>query len=267
MITKTSQRPGSGFTLSELLVVFAVLAVLAALLLPMLANARAAARQTHCANNLQQIAIAYNIWSADQAKSSLPFRVPMKEGGLLYRNAGDALAGQPRPASLDYAWGQFAFIGKELGSPRVLADPGDPTATPADHWGEGPGGLGLLKDQAVSYVLNVDGGAAWNLKANRFEYVWELALPQLLLADRNLKSNSAHPVNCSSGLQRLNQIATKKSRPNEIDSGWLAGIHGPGNGNVSRLDGSVDKTSRTTLQAALWVAEDGGGTHFLYPQR
>jgi prepilin-type N-terminal cleavage/methylation domain-containing protein len=47
-----------GFSLIELLVVIAILSILAALLFPVFAKARAKANQTRCVNNQRQVAIA-----------------------------------------------------------------------------------------------------------------------------------------------------------------------------------------------------------------
>jgi prepilin-type N-terminal cleavage/methylation domain-containing protein/prepilin-type processing-associated H-X9-DG protein len=47
-----------GFTLIELLVVIAIIAILAAILFPVFAQAREKARQTACLNNLKQISLA-----------------------------------------------------------------------------------------------------------------------------------------------------------------------------------------------------------------
>ncbi len=84
--TKPSSR--SVFTLIELLVVVAIIALLAALLLPALGRARFAARRAACLNNHRQLYVATAIY-ADDADGFLP-EVNVWNGyrGAFYRNLG-----------------------------------------------------------------------------------------------------------------------------------------------------------------------------------
>jgi prepilin-type N-terminal cleavage/methylation domain-containing protein/prepilin-type processing-associated H-X9-DG protein len=54
-----------GFTLIELLVVIAIIAILAAFLFPVFAQARAQARKAACTSNLKQIALAFRMYADD----------------------------------------------------------------------------------------------------------------------------------------------------------------------------------------------------------
>jgi prepilin-type N-terminal cleavage/methylation domain-containing protein/prepilin-type processing-associated H-X9-DG protein len=62
---KKNGRIGAGFTLIELLVVIAIIAILAAILFPVFAQARAKARQTACLNNSKQIGTALMMYAQD----------------------------------------------------------------------------------------------------------------------------------------------------------------------------------------------------------
>src|SRR6266481_3802978 len=56
---------GTGFTLIELLVVIAIIAILAAILFPVFAQAREKARQATCISNTRQIGMATRMYMQD----------------------------------------------------------------------------------------------------------------------------------------------------------------------------------------------------------
>jgi prepilin-type N-terminal cleavage/methylation domain-containing protein/prepilin-type processing-associated H-X9-DG protein len=65
-----------GFTLIELLVVIAIIAILAAILFPVFAQAREAARRTSCLSNQRQIGTAIMMYCQDNEETILPWLAP-----------------------------------------------------------------------------------------------------------------------------------------------------------------------------------------------
>ncbi len=59
------KRQSKGFTLIELLVVISIIAILAAILFPVFARVRTAARRTTCLSNLKQLGLAVKMYLSD----------------------------------------------------------------------------------------------------------------------------------------------------------------------------------------------------------
>lgn len=82
-----------GFTLLELLVVFATIAIVAAIVTPVVfARARKKAREERCQLNLKQISLAFLIYQGDEDHGSLPDSLLEKDFALekyLSENPGD----------------------------------------------------------------------------------------------------------------------------------------------------------------------------------
>jgi prepilin-type N-terminal cleavage/methylation domain-containing protein/prepilin-type processing-associated H-X9-DG protein len=70
-LTSVKSNP-SAFTLIELLVVIAILGILAALLLPTLGKAKAAAPSLRCASNLRQLQVAWQMYAEDNNDRLVP---------------------------------------------------------------------------------------------------------------------------------------------------------------------------------------------------
>src|ERR1044071_406390 len=85
-VVSGSPEPNPGrraFTLLELLVVLATIAILVALLLPALAKGKARGKQIQCLSQLKQAGIAFHMFAHNHGEK-IPMQVSTNAGGSLH---------------------------------------------------------------------------------------------------------------------------------------------------------------------------------------
>ena len=155
-----SRRPARflAFTLIELAVVIAAIAVVAGLVLPWVAKSKRKAHQITCNGYLKNVGLAFRIFANDNGRE-FPAQVPTSQGGA----QGLSNSGQ--------VFRHFLAMSNELSTPLILTCPAD-TRKPVRSWKS-------LSDANISYFVS--------LNANEDE-MWAR---RLLTGDRNLSSDGA----------------------------------------------------------------------------
>ena len=128
-----SRRPGGGFTLVELLVVVAIIALLMSLIMPALSTVRRQAATLACSVNLRQIGLAWHKFAADNGDRSpgraepprswlMPITYPTILNAMVF---GESVAKEPwlsRPIQRFMHIGDFETIALDrgaLGCPEI----------------------------------------------------------------------------------------------------------------------------------------------------
>ncbi len=156
MTATARSSANAAFTLAGLLVVIAVLAILAAMLLPALAAAKRKAQRINCVNNLKQDGLAFRLWEGDNG-GNYPMSVSTNKGGTLESAVG--------------AFRHFQVMSNDLSTPKILVCPADDRTVAVN--------FARLKNMNVSYFVGLDATEA---------------RPQMLLTgDRNV-TNGLSPV-------------------------------------------------------------------------
>jgi prepilin-type N-terminal cleavage/methylation domain-containing protein len=140
---RNTSKTAAGFTLVEVLVVIAVMALLAALLLPALGAARNKAKRTTCSNNLKQISVGIFLY-ADAHADTLPSIALTNGMPWSYRwrffkeltKSYDGLTGPSSAADTLFACPADTFYYSNSGSSPLQHTPmhADPWADYSSYW-------------------------------------------------------------------------------------------------------------------------------------
>lgn len=115
-------RSRKGFTLIELLVVIAIIAILAAILFPVFAKAREAARASSCQSNMKQIGSAIKMYLSDWddcfptnrslTSSALVPQVALNDPSKIDATTGDVI---PNQFGISWVEGLYPYVEKVVG--------------------------------------------------------------------------------------------------------------------------------------------------------
>jgi len=227
---KVLRRATPAFTLVELLVVIAVIAILASLLLPALGQAKIRAQRTSCLNNLKQIAGGLRLW-ADDHESKFPWQVEESEGGAKPNATNNV------PVNVQLSIGL-----KELASTKILLCPSDvQRRQPATDFTT----IALTN---ISYCLGIEAD--------------EQRPGNILAMDRNLINfdftGLDNNINCWVLSSPFTSAGTAQWRPNLC--------HGANVGMVAFSDGSAHHYNDVrVVQTILASQTDDGTLQFFFP--
>lgn len=100
-----------GFTLVELLTVIAIIAVLAAILFPVITNARERGRKTNCMSNLNQLGVAFQTYVQDTGGFLPTWCITHNGGPVPYTpQPPDAIKNKPDPSVITWDLSLGSYI-------------------------------------------------------------------------------------------------------------------------------------------------------------
>jgi hypothetical protein len=139
MKPRVSHQKTAALTLTEVLVVICVVAVLVLVILPgVIPDGPRKAPRINCLNNLQQIGLAYRIWAGDH-NGKFPMQVSVTNGGTM-----ELTADGKNP------WLNFLAMSNVLNTPKYLVCPSDKDRVGATDFTNG------LSAKNISYFVGLD---------------------------------------------------------------------------------------------------------------
>ncbi len=253
-----SRSTRKGFTLIELLVVIAIIAILAAILFPVFAQAREKARQTSCLSNQKQIGTALIMYVQDYDET-FPAGERLNRAG----SPGTLTADSPAAAFLHTGQGWAAQIYSLTKSGQALKCPDDSTSVVTDTAGN------VLIPVSYVYnhnVANTPSLAAMNAPANTV-VLTEVTNDQVnaTTADEPTVNNPFHFSSTGDGLNLLASTdgSDVPSAQGGVlyETGWLGG-YGTTAGCVLPYPGLFKKQAGRHSDGAIFFMGDGHAKFF-----
>jgi prepilin-type N-terminal cleavage/methylation domain-containing protein/prepilin-type processing-associated H-X9-DG protein len=215
-----------GFTLVEMLVVIAIIGLLAALLLPVLTQAKSRATRIVCINDLKEIGFSSHLFANDHG-GKFPTDVSTNDGGALeFVQAGYQIAGK----RFYFSYQLFRPLASTLSTPKPLACPSDLERWAATNFSK-------FDNWNLSYALGLD--VSPNLPN------------KILAADRNISACHRTPPNPNPTFGHL--WGTTIPPPSPVMY-WDMKLH-LRKGNILYCDGRVEESYDAIFNAQTMGAD------------
>lgn len=251
----------AGFTLTELLIVIAVVLILCALLVPALSRGRFNSRVILCVNHYRQWGIAAGAYAADDGRGRLPsFRLPVDKLGfidpwIVAQEMVTNVAGYgvttpmwfcpTRPGQLEYRRDNFRLLrSRELLTPADLVDETIHVQKAAYFWGDlmwwVPRPLGEALEFPDPVQMKVRTPDPWPGRLADPTISTQPMISDSLSAEWNAEDQTVHIPNNAGGHQWAGSLSSL---------------------NVGFADGHVETRPKSKLQ---WQARRPGGFVYVY---
>ncbi len=117
-------KSSRGLTWIAIMVILAVIAMLAALILPALAKSHQKSARINCINNLKNVGRGFQIFATDN-DGLFPWQVPIANGGTKEWVSDET-----------QIWRHWHAVSNELSTPKIAVCPHDPRGGDVLGWGE-----------------------------------------------------------------------------------------------------------------------------------
>jgi prepilin-type N-terminal cleavage/methylation domain-containing protein len=188
-----NRQRSSGFTLIELLVVIAIIAILAAILFPVFAQAKAAAKKTQALSNLKQIgtatALYMNDWDGWVGRKWYDLHVDLLPYTKSIDVFVDPASSAPRPVRRTFT--NFSFTDRFPGTDTA---PADTAVIPSEeHWTNTPNnstGAGnrpsiyghFARNDELLHNYGFDGHSGGSINTSSNESTWDSVSDKIMFA-------------------------------------------------------------------------------------